>query len=79
MRGQRDSCMVRPRFRVAPVDYRDGQDEDEHDHRDRTRVAHVEPLERVLVSVITIIPMLVVFVFGQRFFVEEIQIGAVKG
>lgn len=30
-------------------------------------------------SVIMIIPMLVVFVFGQRFFVEGIQLGAVKG
>jgi multiple sugar transport system permease protein len=30
-------------------------------------------------SVIMIIPMLVVFIFGQRFFVEGIQMGAVKG
>jgi multiple sugar transport system permease protein len=30
-------------------------------------------------SVIMIIPMLVVFIFGQRFFVEGIQLGALKG
>lgn len=30
-------------------------------------------------SVIMIIPMLAVFIFGQRFFVEGIQLGAVKG
>jgi multiple sugar transport system permease protein len=30
-------------------------------------------------SVIMIIPMLVVFIFGQRYFVEGIQLGAVKG
>ncbi len=30
-------------------------------------------------SVIMIIPMLIVFIFGQRFFVEGIQMGAVKG
>lgn len=30
-------------------------------------------------SVIMIIPMLVVFIFGQRFFVEGVQLGAVKG
>ena len=30
-------------------------------------------------SVIMIIPMLAVFVFGPRFFVEGIQLGALKG
>jgi len=30
-------------------------------------------------SVIMIIPMLIVFIFGQRFFVEGIQLGALKG
>jgi len=30
-------------------------------------------------SVIMIIPMLIVFIFGQRFFVEGVQLGAVKG
>ena len=30
-------------------------------------------------SMLMIIPMLVVFVFGQRFFVEGITLGAVKG
>src|ERR1051325_2253828 len=30
-------------------------------------------------SVIMIIPLLVVFIFGQRFFVEGVQLGAVKG
>jgi multiple sugar transport system permease protein len=30
-------------------------------------------------SVIMIVPMLIVFIFGQRYFVEGIQLGAVKG
>jgi multiple sugar transport system permease protein len=30
-------------------------------------------------SVIMIIPMLIVFIFGQRYFVEGIQLGAIKG
>jgi multiple sugar transport system permease protein len=30
-------------------------------------------------SVIMIIPMLVIFIFGQRYFVEGIQLGAIKG